>query len=412
MLAGVDAIVREVALRIDAELPTLTAEMTALFVEVISEFRHDDAARRLMVASTSSNLTTIVHMLAHGIPLDQVDVPPAAAEYARRFAQQDLSLEALLRAYRLGEHRFVQCALRHLGDLELTADDVLAVAGQVSLRLNGYIDQVIEGLIDIYEEERRRWDRRSDAARTAQVRAVLETEGLDAGTAEEMLGVPLRGWNLAAVAWVETLGPGAGRDLRATGRLLAEASDRQPVTMLADDHTVWAWLTSAGSPSLDRQALRALLADHPHLRIALGEPGTGLAGFRGSHREARRARTIAESAAHPEQLVDFGEVAVVGLLTDDVNDLRTWVCRTLGALARDDEAMARLRETVRVFLHAGGSFTDAASQLHLHKNTVHYRVRKAEEILGRPLTERRLDTEVALLATELLGRRVIVPAPA
>jgi len=81
--------------------------------------------------------------------------------------------------------------------------------------------------------------------------------------------------------------------------------------------------------------------------------------------------------------------------------------RTLGDLARDDDGMARLRETVRIFLETGGSFTDAATRLHLHKNTVHYRVRKAEEIRGRPLTDSRLDVEVALVACQQLGNRVL-----
>jgi DNA-binding PucR family transcriptional regulator len=65
--------------------------------------------------------------------------------------------------------------------------------------------------------------------------------------------------------------------------------------------------------------------------------------------------------------------------------------------------MTRLRETVRIFLDARGSFTDAAARMHVHKNTVHYRVRKAEEILGHPLTENRLEIEVALLVCDQLG---------
>ncbi|WP_242625571.1 helix-turn-helix domain-containing protein [Streptomyces sp. BK022] len=56
------------------------------------------------------------------------------------------------------------------------------------------------------------------------------------------------------------------------------------------------------------------------------------------------------------------------------------------------------------YLDSGGSYTQAATRLHLHKNTVHYRIRKAEELLGRPLAEDRLDVEVALLARTLLWR--------
>ena len=48
----------------------------------------------------------------------------------------------------------------------------------------------------------------------------------------------------------------------------------------------------------------------------------------------------------------------------------------------------------------------------LHKNTVHYRIRKAEEILGRPLQESRLDVELALSACRWLGPAVLPPPPA
>jgi DNA-binding PucR family transcriptional regulator len=407
MPVGVDELVSDIARRIDADLPGLTAEMTAHFIEVIPEFTHDKDVRQLMVASTSSNLVTLVDMLAHGITPDRIAVPAAAAEYARRFAQRDLSLEALLRAYRLGEHRVVQWSLRYLAELDLDSAEIIATAQRIVLIVNSYIDQVIEGLIDIYESERQRWDRRSDTARAAQLRAVLEADSLDLRAAEEMLGVTLRGWHLAAVAWVDAAVPDAERHLRIAARLLHEATGREPLSMLADDHTLWAWLSSSRKPAPDLDALVTGLAEHPQLRLTLGAPASGLAGFRASHRQALRARTVAETGREPAQLVDFSRVAIAALLSDNLEDLGVWVARTLGELARDDDAMARLRDTVRVFLQCGGSYTDAAARLHLHKNTVHYRVRKAEEALPGPLADNRLDVEVALLVCDQLGRRLI-----
>ena len=41
--------------------------------------------------------------------------------------------------------------------------------------------------------------------------------------------------------------------------------------------------------------------------------------------------------------------------------LRPWVLSTLAALATDDEQHARLRETLLVFLHSGGSYQTTAS---------------------------------------------------
>ncbi len=94
----------------------------------------------------------------------------------------------------------------------------------------------------------------------------------------------------------------------------------------------------------------------------------------------------------------FAQTGPEALLCADLKSTRVWVHSTLGALAIDDEPRARLRQTARVFLSTGGSFTATAEQLTLHKNTVHYRILEAEEILGRPLQESRLDVELALSA--------------
>jgi DNA-binding PucR family transcriptional regulator len=43
----------------------------------------------------------------------------------------------------------------------------------------------------------------------------------------------------------------------------------------------------------------------------------------------------------------------------------------------------------------------------LHKNTVQYRIHRAEESLGRPVSENRQDVELALRATHWLGSAVL-----
>lgn len=408
MTTDVEAVLVRVAGEIEAELPRLTVELTGWFVEVIPQFRHDETIRQLMVASTSANLVAIVDMLVHSIPIEQVSVPPAAGEYARRFAQHDLSLDALIRAYRLGEHRFGQWSINVLGQFDdIETPVALAALSEVGIRTNRYIDEVIGGLVDIYETERRKWDNRTGAARAAQLRTVLENDSLTEESAQTIIGVSLDCWHQAAVAWAPPDTPDAERTLQAASRLLKEASGRTPLTMLADDWTLWCWLSSSRGPILDRRRLGELLeSTETGLRIALGGPASGLAGFRASLREAERARSVSETAASRHmRLVDFDDVAVPALLTDDTTALRHWVVRILGDLAVDDPATERLRQTVRVFLGANGSFTEAAAQLHLHKNTIHYRVRKAEDIRGRAIGSDRLEVEVALTACELLHRR-------
>ena len=90
--------------------------------------------------------------------------------------------------------------------------------------------------------------------------------------------------------------------------------------------------------------------------------------------------------------------------------LRAWVQATLAGLATDDEHHARLRDTLLVFLRSGGSYKATAEQLVLHKNTVQYRIHKAEESLGRPAAGHRDDVELALRLTRWLGSSVLPPA--
>ncbi|MEV0077065.1 helix-turn-helix domain-containing protein [Nocardia neocaledoniensis] len=397
-----DALVREVAGRIKADLDRRTPVMTSMFAEMIPEFRHDDEIHRLMVASTEANLAAILDMLTLAIGPDDITVPPAAAEYARLFAQQDLSLEALLRAYRLGEHMFVQWVITLLTELAPPTQVALATAARVAGVVNGYIDQVIEGLIDIFESERRRWDARTDAARAAQVRAVLDADDLDLASAEQMLSASLRNWHQFVLLWTPPGTADPRGALRAGTGVLATVWGRAQMAVEVDEHTRWIWLASTARPTLDTERLVRELRALPNLSMAVGDPATGLDGFRQSFRDAQLARAVAV-AARARGVTRHADVALAGLFADRVPDVEHWARRVLGGLMGADEAAARLRETVRVFLDARGSYTDAAARLHVHKNTVHYRVRKAEEVLGHPLTEHRLDIEVALLACAQLG---------
>jgi DNA-binding PucR family transcriptional regulator len=107
--------------------------------------------------------------------------------------------------------------------------------------------------------------------------------------------------------------------------------------------------------------------------------------------------------------VTFGEVAPVAMMLGSIELLRAWVLSTLAGLADDDEDHARLRGTLLVFLESGGSYKTAAERLMLHKNTVQYRIRKAQESLGRPVGGNRHDVELALQASHWLGAAVLQP---
>ncbi|MER5412345.1 PucR family transcriptional regulator [Streptomyces virginiae] len=70
--------------------------------------------------------------------------------------------------------------------------------------------------------------------------------------------------------------------------------------------------------------------------------------------------------------------------------------RTLGALGD-----GMLRDTLEVFLANNCSWARTAEALHLHVNTVHYRIERVEVLTGRDLS--RLDHKLDLYAALRCG---------
>jgi DNA-binding PucR family transcriptional regulator len=176
-----------------------------------------------------------------------------------------------------------------------------------------------------------------------------------------------------------------------------------------DEFGAWAWLPLGSRRDFVPPALPDMTVGGGHrVRFAFGEPGPGVAGFRRTHQQALSAQAVALAAGPAAPPVtSFAEVAPLALMSGSLQLLRAWVIETLGPLADDDDHNARLRDTLRVFLQENGSYKATAERLVLHKNTVQYRVRKAEESVRHPIVQDRLRTELALLAAQWLGPAVL-----
>jgi purine catabolism regulator len=86
--------------------------------------------------------------------------------------------------------------------------------------------------------------------------------------------------------------------------------------------------------------------------------------------------------------------------------LEGFVRSILGPLIdRDRAKSSQLVVSVRAFIEAGGRWEPGAESLGIHRHTLRYRIRQAEELLGRDLgsEEDRLELWLALKAADLLG---------
>jgi DNA-binding PucR family transcriptional regulator len=347
--------------------------------------------------------------MQHQIDLSTVQAPSTAMEYARRRAQRGTSLTALLRAYRLGHTCFSDWMLRELAQ-HAAAQMITAATLSMSRIVAGYVDQTSEEIVAAYASEREHWLRNRSTARAARIRDLLSGERISVSATEATLGYRLRQYHVGLVCWADDTAAAVDnitRLERAVGHVAGKADcSGEPVFLPRDVSSAWAWLP-LGIRDLFDAAQASTAEVDGDMHFAFGGVAKGTPGFRLTHRQALAAQAVALAGSPPPRAVAFREVAPVAMMLGSPDLLRAWVLVTLGGLAGDDEHHARLRETLLVFLQTGGSYKTTAEQLMLHKNTVQYRIRKAEESLGQPVSQNRDDIGLALRASHLLGSSVL-----
>ena len=383
--------------------------------QLIPELRGDARTVELLGASVEGNIDTILHALRHGIAVERITAPAAALEYARRLAQHGVPVNALVRAYRLGQRRLTELVFAELQTIDMEPATRIAVIEEITDVLFAYIDWISQQVVAVYEEERERWLENRNSMRAMRVRELLAQDAvIDVDDATAAIRYPLRWHHLAMVLWYPDDDSGSD-DLARLQRFVRELAAAVetaagPLFAAADRASGWVWLPYKSDPGEMAERIRRFAAarpDAPH--IAVGAVGAGVEGFRRSHGQAQQARTVATRRGPGEKVVASTDpgLTAAALLGGNPAAVRDWVSDVLGPLAADTASDARLRDTLRVFLRAGSSYKAASQELDLHYNSVKYRVGRAVSRRGRPIADDRLDVEIALLVCHWYGRAVL-----
>lgn len=165
-----------------------------------------------------------------------------------------------------------------------------------------------------------------------------------------------------------------------------------------DDHAVA--LVPNPPPDVAGQ-LRTLLAGMTgglgRERLAIGVGSRRATGLRATVEEARHALRIGRARSDQVSVIGHEELAShVLLLSGLPEDVRlAYRDRLLGPLrAYDALHRSDLEATLEAFLACSTSWTRCAEQMHVHVNTLRYRITRIEELTGRSLAD--LETQVDL----------------
>ena len=306
-------------------------------------------------------------------------VPPALSAQARAAARSGVGLETVLQRYFAGYTLLVDYVIEEAetsGLLNRVAlRDLLRGQGVVFERLVAEVsrDYLQEASGRLVSAEQRRAER---------VRRLLAGELIDSTD----LAYELEDWHIGAVA----AGAGAADALQG----LACSLDRRPLLVRRDDGTIWGWLGCR--KEVDQEEAYEQIAEEwsDEMRLAVGEPAKGRAGWRLSHRQARMAFPLARPGSTP--VIRYGEVALAASVVQD--DLLSSSLRQLylDPLAEDRDGGRCLRETLRAYFAAERNISSTSAALGVGRQTVRKRLERVEAALGRDLRSCAAELEAAL----------------
>src|SRR5258705_12301342 len=231
--------------RLDQRMAELTGSILETLVAEIAELRGDAQLLQLLRDSIEGNIATVFSAIRHGIPIEKVELPTAAVEHARRLAQRGTTVNALVRAYRLGHKSVLDAVLEEIRASELEPPLSLAVFSQISEVTFGYIDWITQQVVSTYQSEHDRWMETQNSLRALRVRELLDGADLDPDEVATAIRYPLRRTHLAVVAWrdKDEGGDGLASMERFVDQLAESAGARETSLFISVDRmTGWAWI--------------------------------------------------------------------------------------------------------------------------------------------------------------------------
>lgn len=222
--------------------------------------------------------------------------------------------------------------------------------------------------------------------RLERIRRLLAGERISPGELE----YPLDGHHLSMIVSCEGPEEVAGE--------LAEHLDRRLLIGESPGGRCAIWL--GGGRPFEREELDEATVElaEKGIRLSLGEPGQGLAGWRRSRRQAEAAHIVAERRR--DGVVWYREVALLAAALRDPDLSHFLIEYYVDPLGGESAALG---ETLLVFLELNGNASSAAAALGISRQTVASRLRFVEERVGGLIGTYAAQIETALRLAELEG---------
>lgn len=377
----------------------IEADIAAAFPQRVG----DAAFAGQLRESVRENVTRLLQFVAGRRSLADLELRQPV-EFAKAQAQLGIPQSAMQHSYRVGYltlwETWSRAVQRRATELGIDATEVADALRISTLSMLWYEDFALRQVADAYMEREAALRRTGEQVRQNAVRELLRGE-LSMHSDDLFLTL---GYDVAdshVVVLVEDISDQGAKRLAGQLRTAAQAVGCLTVRMTVTDTHIWlSRLKTWHAEAID--AIRNTLLQ-AGVVASLSRPASGLEGFRSGHDEVRQVEAVrAAWAGGAPPVLAYEDVQLDALLITDLPAARRFVAQQLGPLAAGTETTATLRETLLASF-SSTSHVATAERLMLHEHTVRNRLQRIEKILGRPLTERPVELQVALRLCRLLG---------
>lgn len=265
----------------------------------------------------------------------------------------------------------------------------------------GYVETTIAHLVEAHAVATELRRAVGDEARAAAVAALLGDDHPDISRYERDLDYPVAGHHVAFVLW-STDGTHPMAELARLARECGAAIGGDALLTVNHGASMlfcWAQAESGVPGGIDDLLRRRL--ERSRVGVAIGLGHDGIDGFRQSHIEAQRAYRVQKLGRRPGGVIDYGDAALLSMLSADFRAAQVFVDARLGGLAADDARTRTVADTLEAYFEEGCNQTRTAARLGVHVKSVSYRIRRAEEFLGHTADRRMFETWAALTLLRL-----------
>ncbi|ODU07264.1 MAG: hypothetical protein ABS81_01835 [Pseudonocardia sp. SCN 72-86] len=334
-----------------------------------------------VVETNVQNARIYVEAVLHQRMPDSSGLASLAAA-ARRRVHQGISLEAMLRAYRIGARAMWEKLSESRPDLDhrTLTDSTLRYIDAVSSEAERAYLAERDGLIDS----------RAETTRLLLARLIEDDfSSSERDVAADSLGLDLESPHVGVI--VAPTGRPDGTLDQQLHEILLELRRMVPSSTSALLRRGAVVLVPTAATSgieavLDRVLRRASLDEDLVVNAGVGRPASTVADIATTVREAERARALG-GILHPRARVHLYESMSFFDLFQQGAPVNTFVEAVLGQhLGAEQRGKFDLLRTLYVYFTLGMNRKAAAGRLNIHPNTLDYRLRQATKTCGVDLT--------------------------